>query len=259
MITPFSILINTPVFYKIHQSSTKYISVSKKTMSLVGLQRRCGACCQYGHARHNIRCPYQPWNIGFEVSPNTFQSVIKSRRYRWRVDNGISTQRQPQQINIIENHQENINTTNTNTTNTIIQLINTLQNSINTLINIIPDDFIYVGESTVGPSSEIRNIISDASDSNDESVGVELQAPEEPPEEINWHWVHNIETGEDERWSNAPSAPQRQLEDPIIVTRQNDKTEAVTRIMTMVEENMLGMNDQAYKNIMEHLGSEYNT
>ena len=86
-----------------------------------------------------------------------------------------------------------------------------------------------------------------------------MQAPEEPPEEINWHWVHNIETGEDERWSNAPSAPQRQLEDPIIVTRQNDKTEAVTRIMTMVEENMLGMNDQAYKNIMEHLGSEYNT
>lgn len=48
-------------------------------------------------------------------------------------------------------------------------------------------------------------------------------------------------------------------EDPIIVTRQNDKTEAIRRVLDVVEENIADMSSSAYKNIMDALGKEYNT
>ena len=48
-------------------------------------------------------------------------------------------------------------------------------------------------------------------------------------------------------------------EDPIIVTRQNDKTEAIRRVLDVVEDNIADMSSSAYKNIVEALGKEYNT
>lgn len=48
-------------------------------------------------------------------------------------------------------------------------------------------------------------------------------------------------------------------EDPIIVTRQNDKTEAIRRVLDVVEDNIADMSSSAYKNIVEALGTEYNT
>ena len=48
------------------------------------------------------------------------------------------------------------------------------------------------------------------------------------------------------------------LEDPIVVTRQNDKTEAIRRVLEVVEDNISDMSSSAYKNIVEALGKEYN-
>ena len=227
-------------------------------MSLVGNQRRCGACHNFGHARHNIRCPSQPWNIGYVVTPNTFRSVITTRRYRWQINNGIRptltrSERRRQNRNIA-NQQETTNT-NTNTTNTIMQVINTLQDIIP---NTIPEDISNDTEPITQNSTYFWREMSPDRISN-------------PPALSHRNWVSNYETMSagniplgapivpNSPSSHRPSdAGQDSLEDPIIVTRQNDKTEAVTRIMTMVEENMDGMSDQAYINIMDHLAREYN-
>jgi len=229
-------------------------------MSLVGHQRRCGACQNFGHARHNIRCPSQPWNIGEDVSPNTYKSVIKSRRYRWQVDNGIrprltQRQRRRQSRTIIDNWQENTNTniintinTTTNTTNTIMQVINTLQNRMNTITNLMTGD---ATEPTYRRPT--TRLIYEGEEELPTALPISISDSETEPYEF---WT---EVAPGRLAPPSRSAPNRQFEDPIIVTRQNDKTEAVTRIMTMVEENMEGMSDQAYKNIMDHLGHEYNT